>query len=68
MTPRVQTIKFTASIDKGSVMYQHQKSIDTLYLLLPSVARFLLVAAFIASFNPARTDIELFLTSIDGLK
>ncbi|KAA1087292.1 hypothetical protein PGT21_028098 [Puccinia graminis f. sp. tritici] len=68
MTPRVQTIKFTASIDKGPVMYQRQKTIDTLSLSLPMVARFLLVAAFIASFNPARTDLGLFLTSNDGLK
>ncbi|WAQ87419.1 hypothetical protein PtA15_8A323 [Puccinia triticina] len=68
MTPRIQTVKFTASIDKGPVMYQRQKTIDTLSLSLPVVARFLLVAAFIASFNPARTDIGLFLTSNDGLK
>ncbi|KAH9463070.1 hypothetical protein MJO29_008679 [Puccinia striiformis f. sp. tritici] len=67
---RIQTLKFTAtsSIDKGPVIYQRQKTLDTLSLSLPIVARFLLVAAFIASFNPARTDLGLFLTSNDGIK
>ncbi|KNZ56393.1 uncharacterized protein VP01_2413g2 [Puccinia sorghi] len=68
ITPRVQTIKFHSLIDKGPVMYQRQKTTDTLSLSLPVVARFLLVAAFIASFNPARTDLSLFLTSNDGIK
>ncbi|PLW51991.1 hypothetical protein PCANC_08417 [Puccinia coronata f. sp. avenae] len=69
VTPRIQTIKFNAGIDRGApAMYHRQKTLDTLSLSLPMVARFLLVAAFIASFNPARTDLRLFLTSNEGVK
>lgn len=69
LTPAMSTrIQGSSSLERGPVMYERQRFLDTLSLSLPVVARFLLVSAFIASFNPARTDLRMFLTSNEGVQ